>query len=142
VSKGPKAPSLRRHVPKCYTNPRSVSLTLDSTKSGTFLGLVRLSQTDFHCVNYIFFFFSLRPNADHGLFIFVVSKSCTTPYHTRYGSFIPVISSSQRPLPDNTHHSQQKNIHTPDGIRNNSLSRRAAADSRLIQSGHWDRHLI
>jgi hypothetical protein len=28
-----------------------------------------------------------------------------------------VISSSQRPLPDNTRHSQQTNIHAPRGIR-------------------------
>ena len=37
-----------------------------------------------------------------------------------------VISSSQRPLPDNTRHSQQTNIHAPGGIRNLDLSRRAA----------------
>ena len=39
-----------------------------------------------------------------------------------------VISSSQRPLPDNTQHSQQTNIHAPGGIRAQDLSRRAAAD--------------
>ena len=38
-----------------------------------------------------------------------------------------VISSSQRPLPDNTRHSQQTNIHAPGGIRTQDLSRRAAA---------------
>ena len=37
-----------------------------------------------------------------------------------------MISSSQRPLPDNTRHSQQTNIHAPGGIRNQDLSRRAA----------------
>jgi len=37
-----------------------------------------------------------------------------------------VISSSQRPLPDNTRHSQQTNIHAPRGIRTQDLSRRAA----------------
>jgi len=42
-----------------------------------------------------------------------------------------VISSSQRPPPDNTQHSQQTNIHAPGGIRNHNLSRRAAADLRL-----------
>jgi len=49
-----------------------------------------------------------------------------------------VISSSQRPLPDNTQHSQQTDIHAPGGIRNHNLSRRAAADLRLRQRGHWD----
>ena len=37
-----------------------------------------------------------------------------------------VISSSQRPLPDNTRHSQETNIHAPGGIRTQDLSRRAA----------------
>ena len=42
-----------------------------------------------------------------------------------------MISSSQRPHPDNTQHSQQKNIHAPGGIRTHSLSMRAAANLRL-----------
>jgi hypothetical protein len=33
-----------------------------------------------------------------------------------------VISSSQRPLPDNTQQSQQTNIHAPGGIRTHDLS--------------------
>jgi len=37
-----------------------------------------------------------------------------------------VISSSQRPLPDNTRHSQQTNIHAPGGILTQDLNRRAA----------------
>ena len=49
-----------------------------------------------------------------------------------------MISSSQRPLPDNTQHSQQTNIHAPGGIRTHDLSRRAAADLRLRPRGHWD----
>jgi hypothetical protein len=50
-----------------------------------------------------------------------------------------VISSSQRPLPDNTQHSQQTNIHAPVGIRTHDLSRRAAADLRLRPRSHWSR---
>ena len=38
-----------------------------------------------------------------------------------------MISSSQRPLPDNTRHSQQTNIHAPGGIRTHDLSRQAAS---------------
>jgi len=34
-----------------------------------------------------------------------------------------VISSSQRPLSDNTQHSQQTNIHASGGIRTHDLSR-------------------
>jgi len=50
-----------------------------------------------------------------------------------------VISSSQRPLPDNTQHSQHTDFHAPGGIRTHDLSRRAAADLRLRPRGHWDR---
>ena len=50
-----------------------------------------------------------------------------------------MISPSQRPLPDNTQHSQQTNIHALGGIRTHDLSRRAAVDLRLRPSGHWDR---
>ena len=52
-----------------------------------------------------------------------------------------MISPSQRPLPDNTQHSQQTNIHAPGGIRTHNLSRRAARDLRLRPRGHWDRHI-
>ena len=51
-----------------------------------------------------------------------------------------MISPSQRPLPDNTQHSQQTNIHTPCGIRTQNLNRRAAAYLRLRPRGHRDRH--
>jgi len=66
------------------------------------------------------------------------SRSLTTTHHRRWDSSGRVISSSQRPLPDNTQHSQQTNIHTPGGIRTNDLSRQAVADLHL-RRGHWDR---
>ena len=50
-----------------------------------------------------------------------------------------MISPSQRPLPDNTQHSQQTNIHALGGIRTHNLSRRATEDLRLRPRGHWDR---
>jgi len=50
-----------------------------------------------------------------------------------------VIGPSQRPLLDNTQHSQQTDIHAPGGIRTHNLSRRATTDLRLRQRGHWDR---
>jgi hypothetical protein len=52
-----------------------------------------------------------------------------------------VISSSQRPIPDNTQHTQQKNIHALGGIRTYDRSRRAAVDLHLGRRGHWD-HLL
>jgi hypothetical protein len=47
-----------------------------------------------------------------------------------------VISPSQRPLPDNTQHSQETDIHALGGIRTHKTSKRAAADRR--PNGHWD----
>ena len=85
---------------------------------------------------------ALRPNAGHGLLILELPRSHTTTHHSRKDSSGRVISSSQRPLPDNTQHSQQTNIHAPGGIRTHDLSRRAAANQRLRQRGHWDRHII
>ena len=52
-----------------------------------------------------------------------------------------MISPSQRPLPDNTQHSQQKNILATGGIRTLELSRRAAIKLRLRLLGHWDLHI-
>jgi len=64
----------------------------------------------------------------------------TQTHHSRQESSGRVISSSQRLLPYNTQHSQQKNIQAPGGIRIHDLSRREAADIRLRQRDHWDRH--
>jgi hypothetical protein len=50
----------------------------------------------------------LRPKAVHGLLIFKVSTSHTTTHHGRKDSSGRAISSSQRPLSDNTQLSQQK----------------------------------
>jgi len=50
-----------------------------------------------------------------------------------------MISPWQRPLPDNTQHSQQTNVHTRGRIRTHNLSRRAAVDLRLRPRGCWDR---
>ena len=52
------------------------------------------------------------------------------------------MSSSQRPLPDNTQHSQHANVHSPCGMYTHNLSRRGAADLRLRRRGHWDRRFV
>ena len=75
---------------------------------------------------------ALRSNAGHGLLILEVSRSHTTTHHSRKDSSGCMISSSQRPLPDNTQHSQQTDIHAPGGIRTHILSRRAAVDLSLL----------
>jgi len=79
---------------------------------------------------------ALRPNAGQSLLILEVSRSHTTTYHSRYDSSGRVISSLQRPLPDNTQHSQQTNIQAPGGIRTHDLCRRATADLRLRPRGN------
>jgi hypothetical protein len=43
----------------------------------------------------------------------------------------PVISSSHRPLPDNTQHSKETDIHDPDGIRTRNPIKETAADPEL-----------
>ena len=49
-----------------------------------------------------------------------------------------MISPSQRPLSDNTQHSQQTDIHAPGGIRTRNLRKRAATDPRLRPLGHCE----
>jgi len=44
---------------------------------------------------------ALRPNAGQEILIIEVPSTHTTKYHSRYYSTGRVISSSQRPLPDN-----------------------------------------
>jgi len=75
-----------------------------------------------------------------GLLIHDVARSHTAMHRIRQDSSGRVISSSQRPLSDNTQHSQQTNIHAPGRIRTHNLSRRTAADLRLRSRCLWDRH--
>ena len=71
------------------------------------------------------------------LLIIDVEGQCRTWFtrrhtqHTRYDSPRRVISPSQRPLPDNTQHSQQTDIHAPRGIRIQNPNKRAATDPHL-----------
>ena len=90
----------------------------------------------FRCV--ICLFSVQQPSVSQGLLIHKVSRSHTTTHHNRQDSSGRVISSSQRPLPDNTQHSQQRNIDAPGGIRTPNVSTQAAADLRLRPRGHWD----
>jgi len=50
----------------------------------------------------------------------------------------PPVGLWTRPLPYNTQHSQQTDIHAPGGIQTHNLSRRAAADLHLRPRGNWD----
>ena len=92
-----------------------------------------------YCKDIIFFIWHNSPPMGHGLLVHEVYRSHKTTHHSRQHSSGRVISSSQRPLPDNTQHSQQTNIHAPCVIRTHNLSRRTAADLRLRPRGHWNR---
>jgi hypothetical protein len=63
----------------------------------------------------------------------------TQTHHTRYDSSGRVINPTQRPLPENTKHSQETQIHDLGGIRTRNPSKRSAADPRLRPRSHWDR---
>jgi hypothetical protein len=103
-------------------------------------GLNELPRKYIYC--WPFFSVALWPNAGHGVLILEVSRSNTMTHHIWYDSPGQVISSPQTPVPDNTQHSQQTNIHAPGGIQTHDLSRRAAADICLRPRGHWDRHIV
>ena len=83
-----------------------------------------------------------NPVEGFSLLIFDVSRSHTTTRHSRYDSSGRVINPSPRPLPDNTQHSQQTNIHAFGGIQTHDRSRRAAVDLRLRPRGYWDRQTV
>jgi hypothetical protein len=58
--------------------------------------------------------------------------------HTTHSSG-RMIGLKQRPLPDNTQHSKQTNIHALGVIRTSSHTRGAALCTRLRPRGYWDR---
>ena len=63
----------------------------------------------------------------------------TQTHHIQFDSSGRGIVPTQRPLPDNTQHSQQTDVHVSGGIRTRNSSTRAAADPRLGTHGHRDR---
>jgi len=75
-----------------------------------------------------------QPPVGRGLLVHEVSRS---PHND--ASSGRVISSLQRPLPDNTQHSQKTDIHALGGIRTHNLSRWAATDLRLRRRVKWNR---
>jgi len=65
---------------------------------------------------------------------------CNSKVHKpiRYASSGGVISPTQRPLRDNTQHSQETDIPAPGGVRTHNPSKREAANPRLRPRGHED----
>ena len=89
--------------------------------------------------NSFFLFFWCWGPTRAGILILEVSRSHATTHHSRQDFSGRVISPSQRPLPNNTWHSTQIDIHAPGRVRTHNPSKRAAVDPRLRQCGHWDR---
>jgi len=64
----------------------------------------------------LLFFWRNSPPLVQGLLIHEVSRLHTMTQHSQYDSYGRVMGSSQKPLPDNTHHSQQTDFHAPVGF--------------------------
>jgi hypothetical protein len=92
------------------------------------------------CVRAVLSYFLLarHPSLSHGLLIYEISRSHTTTQYSRQDCTGRVISSCQRPLPDNTQQSET-DIHASGGIRTHNFSRRAAADLSPRPCEHWYR---
>ena len=69
-----------------------------------------------------------------GVFIIEVYISHTTTHHSLKDSSGRAISSTQRPLPENTQHSKQKNFHASVGIRTHVLCSPVAQTHALDRS--------
>jgi hypothetical protein len=85
----------------------------------------------------MFIFFSMERHSlvGHGLLIIEAARS-----HSDTPQSIGLLWTSdqphKRPLPDNTQHSQETDIHASCGIRTRNLSKRAIANPRLRPRGH------
>ena len=105
------------------------------------LHLRQRGQWDRQTIRY-FLFLARQPPVGKGLLIHEVSRLHTTTHHSRQDSSGRVISSSQRPLPDNIQQSQETYIHAPSGNRTRNPIKGMAAELRLRPRGHWDRQTI
>ena len=85
-----------------------------------------------------------QPLVSQGLLIIEASRSHThTHTHTHSVGLLWTFDQpdAERPLPYNTQHSQETDIHTTGRITTHNPSKRAAADQRLRLRGHWDQPL-
>jgi hypothetical protein len=57
--------------------------------------------------------------------------------HTRQDPSGRVISPTQRPLPDNTQHSKETDIHAPGGFRTRNPSKQAVAECHISYTAFW-----
>ena len=87
-----------------------------------------------------FFLMAQQSLVGQGLLIIEASLSHSDTPHS-VGLSGRVVSPTEKPLPDNTQHSQQTSM-PPGGIRTRKPSKREAADQRLRLRGHWDRQCV
>ena len=66
----------------------------------------------------------------------------TQTHHSPHESSGRVICSTQRPLPEHTRQSQQKDFQAAGGIRTHNPSNRAVVDLRIRPRGRWDRQIL
>jgi hypothetical protein len=74
---------------------------------------------------------------EHGRPVSEVSRSHTVTHHHRYDSSDRGIGPSQRPLPENTQHSQKTDTHAPGGIRNQQFQQAISCTPSLRALGQW-----
>jgi len=90
---------------------------------------------------FLFFLWPLDPMSGHGFLL----RSFVITLNGHKSQSVGLLRTSdqpaQKPLPGNTQHSQQTDIHVPGGIRTRNPSKRAAAEPRLRPGGHWDQRL-
>jgi hypothetical protein len=93
-----------------------------------------------YAVRGVYFPVELRPYSGSWPSLTGLGDHSIWTHHTWWDSSERLNGPSQRPLPDNTQHSQETDIHAPGGIRTCNPSQRAAADPRLTSRRHWHLH--
>jgi len=83
------------------------------------------------------FFLAQQPLVRQGLLFIGASRSHSN--HTRYNSSGQGINPTQRPLPDNTQHSQEIGIPAPVAVRTRNPTKVTAASPGLRTCGHSNR---
>jgi hypothetical protein len=86
-------------------------------------------------VSYVYYVMQQQPLMGQGLLIFEASRSHSDTRHS-IGLLWTSGGPSQRPLPGNTQHSQERDLQALNGVRNRNPSKRATVDPRLREHGH------
>jgi hypothetical protein len=107
-------------------------------KSGTFLKELTEKIIYIYIYIYIYILGYNSPTRARAALLLRFLGRHTVTLHIRQDSSRQGIGQSQRPLPDNTQHSQKLSVHASDGIRARNSSKRAAPDPRVRHLGCWN----